>query len=411
MLHVRVLAPFRRRLSFAVFSAAALLLAAAPACADDPPGPANTPKIPGGLTLQATGTETGSWESNPLLTIHGAQPLWGSVTTPELVIDDKTPTDLLTMDALVNENIFNQQSFDSTDFHNKFNFTTQTERWQANFQEATDYDTTRTSDLFPAGLNGVILNEPVRHFGVTMSPELSYSPETTNKFTMAGSAAVDTYDNPIFADYDLYTLNPSWTHTFDPLNAGVLTFQVQRYQTTTGPQTTDDNVGPSIGWIGTLTPRLTAKATVGIQEWRQFGSGAGVVQEPWSLQYTFAGDLNFKGQQDTADLITSRTDYPFGNGTEALLTTYSVSDSHNLNELLALNVGVSYQTGSYQSSAAGDLNYLATGTGGLTFHATDRLDVVGTYQYRYETLNGISGNAQDNLFTIGVVYRPQPWTL
>src|SRR6185312_7261655 len=102
---------------------------------------------------------------------------------------------------------------------------------------------------------------------------------------------------------------------------------------------------------------------------QQYGSGA--VQVPWSLQYVYASDLTFKGQQDTTDLATSRSNYPFGNGTESLLTTFSLSETHILNPNFSLTGNASYQSAHYQSSVSGDLQYLVSGSGGLTYHATE----------------------------------------
>jgi hypothetical protein len=132
---------------------------------------------------------------------------------------------------------------------------------------------------------------------------------------------------------------------------------------------------------------------------------------PWQLQYVFSGDLNYKGQQDIADLITSRTEYPFGNGTESLLTTFQAKETHNINESFSVNVGLSYQYANYQSSATGSLDDLVSASGGLTYHATERLDVAATYQYRRETLKNIGGDATDNMVTLGLVYRPRSWSL
>ena len=156
---------------------------------------------PGGMTLQALGTETGSYDSNPLLLVHGAKPLWGSVTTPELIFNSKTPTAQLNVDTLVKENLFNDSSFDSTDAHQKIGLNEQMERWGAGFTEQTDYDTTRTSELFPLGLGAVSANKAVRHLGLDFAPNVSYAPNTTNKFSLGGSLVDSQYDNPIFANY------------------------------------------------------------------------------------------------------------------------------------------------------------------------------------------------------------------
>src|SRR6185312_16004227 len=100
-------------------------------------------------------------------------------TSPELILNSKTPTSQLGVDTLLNENLFNQSSFDSTDIHQKINLSHSVERWSAGFNQATDYDTTRTSELFPSGLNGTISNKAVRHLGLSFAPQVAFSPNTT----------------------------------------------------------------------------------------------------------------------------------------------------------------------------------------------------------------------------------------
>jgi len=370
----------------------------------------NNTDIPGGVHLQFIGSETGSWESNPLLLVgNNTKSLWGSVTTPELSFTDKTPTSQLNADVQLQENLFNQSTFDSTDLHGKFGAGEQMERWGAKAQIATDYDTTRTSELLPTGTGGSISNTPSRHLGLSFAPEVDYNPTQVDKIAMQGSLAVSQYDKNIFQNYATASFTPSITHNFDPLNAGIFQMTAQRFQSTSGPPVYVDTVGPSIGWLGTLRPDLSAKALVGIQTIRQYGSGA--AQEPWTLQYTFSGDLTYKTQQDQMDFAFSRNDYPFGNGTETLLTTVGVTEIHNINSSFAVNVGASYETGSYQTKTAGNLDDLISANTGLTYHATERLDIAATYQYRRETLINTNGNATDNTATLGLVWRPRPWNL
>src|ERR1700733_11039433 len=104
--------PVARRLGY-LGLVVALMLLSGKAAADNttlPPAAA----LPGGLTVQAVGTETGTWESNPLLLTTGATALYGSITSPELIINDSTPTKKFMADTLINENQFNQSNFDST---------------------------------------------------------------------------------------------------------------------------------------------------------------------------------------------------------------------------------------------------------------------------------------------------------
>jgi hypothetical protein len=394
---------------------AAAFLALGAACAGaahaaTPTTTDNVSQLPGGPSLQFVGSETGSWESNPLMLQTGEKPLWGSVTAPELIFNGMTPLSTLNVDALVDENLFNQTDFDSTDLHGKVNFNEKMQNWGLQIQQQTDYDTTRTSELSPVGINNFISNVPVRHLGLDFAPTVSYTPTPTDKVSLTGSIQDSQYDNPIFANYLMSSVAPSYTHDFDPLNSGLFTLQAQQYQTTSGPSVTVNSVGPMIGWIGKLTPRFTAQVSAGVQGSDQYGGGV-LQSSPWTLQYIYAADLAFKGEQDTTHFTATRADYPFGNGTESLLSSYALTENHALNPRFSLNFGASYQSADYLTSSPGDLQALMTGTGGLTFHATERLDITASYQFRYETLVSTNASARDNLGTLSLVYRPQAWGL
>ena len=357
-----------------------------------------------GLTLQPVISQTGTFDSNPLLLLHNVQELYGSVTTPELILSDITPTKKLNLDTQVNENIYNLSEFDSTDLHSKGNLTTQNPNWSAGISEQIDYDTTRTSEPSNFGFT----TQPVRHLGLLATPQITYSPLATEKLGLSATAQTSQYATSAFTDYEQFSVTPSYTHTFDPLNAGLFQFLAQEYKATQGPKNITDTVGPSIGWIATLTPRLALNATIGGQLTKQ--DQAGTPPTPWQANYDFSTDLTFKGEQDKTDVTATRSQYPFGNGADALLTSFSATDSHLLNKKLSLNIGINYEYADYPSVSTGNLQSLASTKDGLTYHVTDHVDITGTYQYRYETLVGVSKSVDDHSVNIGLAYHPKAWT-
>jgi hypothetical protein len=126
------------------------------------------------------------------------------------------------------------------------------------------------------------------------------------------------------------------------------------------------------------------------------------------LQYDFSLGLTYKGRSDTFSLTGSRNEYPFGNGTEALLTRVLLAGTHDINSLFAVNAGGGYQYTDYQTVANGNLKNLTTGNLGLAYHVTRHLDVAASYQYRYETMLGRSQKAQDNTGIVNLTYRTSP---
>jgi len=359
----------------------------------------------GGMTLSPMITQSGTYNTNPLLLSTGQQTLIGSVTVPELVFDDVTPTSELKSDTSVVENVFNHSTFDSTDLHSSDTITTKNERWSLGATGKIDYDTTRTSEVSTFNIRSV----PVRHLGLDAAPQVSYNFLPTDKLGLNGDIQTSHYATSAFTNYETYSLTPSYTHDIDPLNSAVFQLQTQRYQATRGPTNINETVGPTVGWLGKLTPRLSITANVGVEFIKQIQDNA--PQTSWTPEYVFNADVAFKGEQDKVDLVASRSEYPFGNGTEALLSTFSLADKHALNEKFSLNTSGSYESGTYQTSATGNLKAITTLDGGLAYHVTEHLDVAGTYQYRYETLVNVTKSIDDHSVNFGLVYHPQAWGL
>jgi|GEM_PF-790999 hypothetical protein len=394
-----------KRLFFACGVVAADLLAFFPAHALAQQTPAPSPGAMGGLTLQSVLSQNGSWSSNPLLSTDGSQSLWGSTTSPELIIKDSTPLSQALFDTKIDENVFNQSSYDSTDLHETANLSRMNQRWEVGVQANTDYDTTRTSQT-TTGLSPTI----ARHLGFALSPNAAFSPTAADLFSLTSSLGTSSYDNSAsYSNYNTFSVSPAYNHKFDPLNSGSVSIQAQRYLTTNNAPTRTDSLGPSFGWQTIFTPRFTGNASIGVQTSRQYDIGTPT--GPWAWQYTFSGSLSFKGVQDTANFTATRAQTPYGNGTEALQTSLSLAENHNLTPLFSLTFNAQYVSSTYQAVTVGNLEDFSVGSAGVIYHATERLDFSANYQYRYETLTDETKIAQDHSFTVNLVYRPNMWTL
>ena len=358
-----------------------------------------------GATAQAMISEEGSFDSNPLLQTGGARPLYGSITTPELILRDATPAYQLNSDTLINANAFNRTDFNSVDVHSTDGFLGTGERWSAGVEGKVDFDTTRTSEL----TNFDLTTHPFRHTGLEADPEVSYTPTAIDKVTLAGSYADSQYQNPVFSNFEIYGLTSAYVHNLDPRNAAVVTVQAQHYETTNNARNTTDSVGPSLGWISALTPEIAAKITFGGETVRQ--TQAGGPSSGWKAQYIFSGDLTFKGQRSVAELLASRAEYPFGNGSEALLTSLQANDTYKLNQVIALTVGAGYDLSDYQVTQTGDLKSDWTGNVGFTYAVNDQIDVKTLYQFKYETLENIQPHAEEHVITVSLKYRLDPQSL
>ena len=351
-----------------------------------------------GLNIQFLGTQGWEYDSNPLRLIKNNQSISGSNTTAAFILNDNTPTSQLSAHSEIDENLFDNAKFNSTDFHEKASLFTHNQRWRAGLSGAFDYDTTRTSEISNFGIN--IPN--VRHTGWALAPEVDFTPNLIEKLALTGTIAESTYDNAAFINYSFYQFNPSYSRILDPLNTAVVTINSERYKAINGTANTIDTIGPSLGWITIINPRMTAKATGGVERSTQTTANADHSQ----TNYVFSGALTYKGQQDTATFLTSRNQQPFGNGNSALFTSFRIDETHHINEKLALTGSAAYRYGEYLNKVGVNLNKEISGSTGIAYGVLKKLDITGKYQYTHQTLTSINGAIKEHLFLVGIAYHP-----
>ncbi len=351
------------------------------------------------LKVEASIAEKGQRDSNPLMLTRGAKELYGSVTTPTVTITDNTPTTQLSAKISASENVYNQSNYNSTDGHAVTRLARQMTLWDVALGGTADYDTTRSSELTTLGFESAA----TRHLGYSASPEISYRLTPLNRLGLSGNYLHSEYDSTTLTDYRTMSLTPSWTHVFTPLNRGSISVLAQRYQPLDYYNGRIDTVGPSLEWVSALTPRLTARLSGGTQATRRYdGSSPG---QAWQWDYVFSSNFSYNGEQDTTVLAATRAQQPYANGTEFLLTTLSLQETHKFTPALSLDVKASYQFSDSSAAAPGRLDSMWNGSAGLSYRITDRWDATTSYQYRHETLTGRSEAAQRNLIRVGFSFH------
>lgn len=354
------------------------------------------------IAVEMLGSETGSYTSNPLLLVEGAKPLYGSTTSPGIIIRDMAPAMDASLDFRVDQNIFNQSSFDSTDVHATTALSVQGERWGFSAQQRADYDTTRTSEQTSVGLETMAK----RHLGLSVSPRLTYSISPIDSLSLDGNWYLSKYKSSGYIDYQTASASLGWSHKIDQLNTATIKLNAQHYEAIEGVRRTNDTIGPSIGWRTQISPQMSASISIGLQEAKEHI--AGIPDKDWKLQYTFSGDIAYKGEQDTLTLNATRSQYPYGNGNEALQTSLALNEIHAINQLFSLEFGLAWQLSDYTTLQTGDNRTLTTANAGARYKFTQELSANLSYQYKYKTLVNMSDTAQSNAVMFTITYRPEP---
>ncbi len=329
--------------------------------------------------------------SNPFLVTGGGTPLYGSVTSPDLVLKRKGEDSLLDLDTRVDQNIFNQSTYDSTDLHLKTDTSIRQPLWAASLGGGVDLDTTRTSELVTYGRTPVSSS----HTGLRLLPEIAYTLTPQDRLGLSSKIDSSNYANAAFTDYALFAVTPVYTHQVTPLSTLSLRFDLQHFEALGNAKNKIDTLAPLIGWEGALLPTLTAHLAAGGQARR--ASLGGKRETPVEWDAVWDSGLSWKGLNDRLDVTSVRAETPYGNGTSALQTSIGLVETHSFTPLFDFRVGGSYAEGTYPVSVTGSLSTLAMGQTGLAWHVTDSLALDLHYQYRAAKMVNIPGTAEDHM--------------
>ncbi|MFA5040955.1 MAG: outer membrane beta-barrel protein [Bdellovibrionales bacterium] len=359
----------------------------------------------GNWTLQGTVNQSGTWSSNPLMSVNGSDSTWGSSTGAALSLKSTTPLSQFSLDETVDDSIFDKSSLDTVDTHTSSSYSTKNERWNFKLGGNLDTDTTRTSEVATIGAQPTIS----KHLGYSLSPNVSFAPTQADTFSLGGSFSASEYDSGNYSDYRVFSISPSYGRKFDLYNSGNISFSAREYRTTNDNKTKTESFSPNVGWTTIFSDRLVGSASIGGQTSRQYNYGVITDEGKWSL--VFSGSLSYSGQQGSFSLSAARSQQPSGDGTDSLQTSLTATQSYAINPRLSLNGGISYITATYPTTPINGLDSLVSGNLGASYKVTDWLAFTVSYKYQYKTLTNDAGTADDHSISFGLSLSSDVWSL
>lgn len=349
--------------------------------------------------VKIRGSENFALDTNPARLTNNYHTLVGSETTLGLTLGDINSTHRVYLDSILNHNRYNDSDFNTTNVHEALGLFKMNQRWLAGVEGRFDSDTTRTSEITSFG----VASPKVRSTGYTLSPQLSFQQNTVDKWALNSNIAKTKYDNSAFVDYTSLSLNPSYSHNFDPNNAGLLMFNFQRYDADDAVNSRTDSIGPSLGWTRVINDRLSTKVTGGVEKATK---SSDISNDDSRINYVFSAGANFKGEQDVTAISASRSQQQFANGGSTLLTSFDVTEEHALNDKLRFNAAANYSFTNFQDSTVVNLDSQYKASAGAAYNIYRNLDLTSKYQYLHQKLTSTSDPVKEHTVLIGVAYHP-----
>jgi hypothetical protein len=253
----------------------------------------------------------------------------------------------------------------------------------------------------------------VRHLGVTYTPHAEVFITPIDQAIFNGSYNDTSYANTrLYTNYRFVSANPTYQHAFDSLDTVSAGIQSTEFATTVGPAVTIYSVGPLFGWTRNFSQRLSATATLGaIGSYGQTSISNPPGASPMSYDYTYSLDLAFQGQQDTIHLTTSRNPSPEGNGTEALQSSFGLTERHAVTTRTDLDLSAQYITSSYTQKIVGAQASYISLTPKVNYHLSQEWEVSSEFRYRRQDSTGVGVSATSSAVLVHLIYTPTTLSL
>lgn len=344
-------------------------------------------------------SETGVWNTNPLMLRRNAETIYGSETKAFFGLKNETPTSKIRTEASILRNQMNQSVFNTTDIYLKAYLEKSFKRWMMAFNGAYDYDTTRSSEITTFGQD----IGTGRRNSFSLQPSVSYMISPRTFFGLSGRWLETRYEEDTLVDYRIYALTPSLGYNITPIQTVSLSFQSQRYDLLEDTDRYIDSLGPNLAWQYKISPTLTLDLSGGY-----LGSkinGYSGVESTWEYNVVYGMTLSHSTPRNTASMGATRSRQPYSDGTESYLTTLDFKDQYKVNDKLFLNLKANYQFSKQPPQATNSLDTAMGGEVGLTYKFARNWTATSSYKYRSEELTSTKDEAEQQIIRLGITYR------
>jgi hypothetical protein len=350
-------------------------------------------------TLSPSISQKVFYDDNLLLNARNKLSTFGSVTTPILKLERKSPTSTIDLTG--------QFPYSAYFGHSNLNAADQlvnldaqdalSERSTIAFTGDFQHDTTLRSEQ---DVTDRFLNKEIRFTRFDASPSWTYLLGPIDQLTLSGSYSEVNYATRTKTDYRYFGPTIAYQHSISELAAITGSLQYNRFEPDDPFHTTTDVYGGLVGYSYKPSERLSVSGSVGMS----YNVTKSDVSNDNSLGYRLKFDLNYLMSDQTRMLVSlSHDSEPSGDGRQVTRNRARLGFKYQLNELTTLGLDTNYSDNedyfglqnSTNSSNQGLSRYFSVGPS-VSFQITEDLSVVAQYQYRHKIFESSSGSATSN---------------
>lgn len=346
-------------------------------------------------------------DDNPLMSTDEAETISGIIATPKLSLVHDTGSRLLEFGGQVEANQYDDSAFNSNDVYLDFHGRKELEASIFDLRADFDYDTARSSEI----LDNEVLIAGVRHTSYSVRPHFEHRFTPTETFLLDASFRSSRYDSERYTDYQTTSIKPSLSHALSEIHSLVFAVEGQRYETKTG-SVTSDNIIPSIGWTGRLSPRWQASLAGGVQYTETDYEQESTFQRDGSeWDYYYNGSITYLGLNDRISVDFTRRPTSMSSGSQSQATTLRMNATHTVSPVLDLKLGLIYQNSERSGSISGgssDITFIEAAPQ-LVYRLTEKLNLNLLYRHREREFG--AAEASSDAVMVTLTFKPDEFSI
>ena len=360
----------------------------------------SSPSFAQDWTLSPSISQKVFYDDNLLLNPRNQLSTFGSITTPVLSLERKSPTSTI--------NLTGQFPYSAYFGHSNLNAADQqvnldiqdalSERSTVSFGGDFQHDTTLHSEQDVADQ---FLAKEIRFTRFDASPSWTYLLGPIDQLTISGVYSNVNYATSAKTDYQYYGPTISYQHQLSELSAITGSLQYNRFEPDDPAHTRTDVYGGLVGYSYKPSERLSVSGSVGMS---YNVTNSNVSKENDSLGYRLKFDLNYLMSDQTRLVVSlSHDSEPSGDGRQVTRNRARAAFKYRLNELTTFGLDTNYTDNedyfglqnSTNSSSQKLSRYFSVGPS-VSFQITEDLSLVAEYQYRHKIFQSAGGSATSN---------------
>jgi hypothetical protein len=349
------------------------------------------------------------YSDNLLLNRRNEVDTFGSITTPELLLERTSPTSHIALNGRFEfEEYFDHSSFDSQDQIIDLDVEKAlSERSRLGLDANFTRDTTLTSE---DDITNRFLDDAIRFISWRATPSWTYDLTPLDQVSLAGSYRQVEYDSSEKTDYQYFGPTIGYNRRLGELSKFTTELSARRFIPEEPGDNYTDTIGTLFGYAYTASERFSISGAAGVSYSEEHEEDVGNDSD---VGYRLKFDMKYLvSDQLTARVSLSHDNEPSGDGDQVTRNRARATLDYQVTEMATLGLDFNYADNvdllGFEGESTDDEDdrsrYFAVRPN-IGWQFTEDLSLVASYQFRYKKFEDENDTATSNSVFLTLQYN------